>query len=145
METTNATEALLSQPFFQETAAHHKIAQTIKIIQSHGEQVDALINGLPVNALLHCVSMLVVVFEKFTFDLQILALPKGAVLLATSSTAPFEAWSFGPNILALQGHCEFDAKTTLEKIHAPLTNNGYDDKSMANVSRMILGKTLHTS
>ena len=55
---------------------------------------------------------------------QILALPKGAVLLATSPTAPFEAWSYGPNILALQGHCEFEAQTTLEKIHATLTVNG---------------------
>ena len=56
--------------------------------------------------------------------MQVLALPKGAVLLGTSLTAPFEVWSFGPNILALQGHCEFDCATALKKIHAPLTASG---------------------
>ncbi|KAL0020383.1 hypothetical protein WJX79_002660 [Trebouxia sp. C0005] len=54
---------------------------------------------------------------------QILALPEGALLLGTSPTAPFEFWSYGTNILALQGHCEFDCETTLKKIHAPLTAN----------------------
>lgn len=85
------TDALLQQPYHREVAAQHQIAETFRIIQSHGE--------------------------------QILALPKGAVLLGTSPTAPFEFWSYGANILALQGHCEFDCETTLKKIHAPLTAN----------------------
>lgn len=56
--------------------------------------------------------------------MQVLALPDGAVLLATSPTAPFEVWSYGDNMLALQGHCEFDPGHALRLIHAPLTANG---------------------
>ncbi|KAL0035395.1 hypothetical protein WJX77_004578 [Trebouxia sp. C0004] len=89
VETVRITDALLQQPYHQEVAAQHQIAETFRIIKSHGE--------------------------------QILALPKCAVLLGTSPSAPFEFWSFGCNILALQGHCEFDCETTLKKIHAPLT------------------------
>ena len=56
--------------------------------------------------------------------MQVLVLPEGAVLLGTSPTAPFEVWSYGSNILALQGHCEFDCATALAKIHTPLSASG---------------------
>ena len=39
VETVRMTDALLQQLFYQEVAAQHQIAETFRIIQSHGEQV----------------------------------------------------------------------------------------------------------
>lgn len=61
---------------------------------------------------------------SLAYAVQILALPEGAVLLASSPTAPLEVWSYGDNMLALQGHCEFGPQTALQLIHTPLTANG---------------------
>jgi GMP synthase-like glutamine amidotransferase len=47
---------------------------------------------------------------------QVLQLPPGAVLLATSHTAANELWSWSPNILASQFHVEFDEPLVLQKI-----------------------------
>jgi hypothetical protein len=39
VETVRMTDALLQQPFHREVATQHQIAETFRIIQSHGEQV----------------------------------------------------------------------------------------------------------
>ena len=39
VETVRMTDALLQQPLHREVAAQHQIAETFRIIQSHGEQV----------------------------------------------------------------------------------------------------------
>ncbi len=39
VETVRMTDALLQQPYHREVAAQHQIAETFRIIQSHGEQV----------------------------------------------------------------------------------------------------------
>jgi GMP synthase-like glutamine amidotransferase len=46
----------------------------------------------------------------------VLALPPGAVTLATSSTAAHELWAYGANVLAFQFHLEFDGQLAHEKI-----------------------------
>jgi GMP synthase-like glutamine amidotransferase len=47
---------------------------------------------------------------------QVLALPPGAVTLATSGTAAHELWAAGPNVLAFQFHIEIDGRLAHEKI-----------------------------
>ena len=39
VETVRITDALLQHPLHREVAAQHQIAETFRIIQSHGEQV----------------------------------------------------------------------------------------------------------
>lgn len=46
-------------------------------------------------------------------DLQVLRLPQGAVHLATSPTAPFEAWSYSTNVIACQGHPELTTQQAI--------------------------------
>jgi hypothetical protein len=48
--------------------------------------------------------------------LQVVRLPEGAVLLADSATATAEMWSYGDNVLAIQGHPEMPNEAALEKI-----------------------------
>ena len=64
---------------------------------------------------------------------QVLALPPGGVLLASSPSAPIEMWGWGwglptaaggGNVLAVQGHAELSAEDTLAKIHSALSANG---------------------
>jgi hypothetical protein len=70
--------------------------------------------------------------------LQVLQLPPGAVLLATSPTATNELWSWGPNILASQFHVEFDEPLVLQKIWATLKDVGRLDTQQAEDSRRVL-------
>jgi len=43
-------------------------------------------------------------------------LPNGAILYGTSDATPVEVWGMGDNILAFQGHPEFNASIMLDKI-----------------------------
>jgi len=43
-------------------------------------------------------------------------LPNGAILYCTSDSTPVEVWGMGDNILAFQGHPEFNAAIMLDKI-----------------------------
>ena len=56
--------------------------------------------------------------------LQVLELPEGAQLLATSQTAPYEIWSFQDRVLAIQGHPEMVPEDMLQKIWPFLSSNG---------------------
>uniref|UniRef100_A0A383VEN3 Glutamine amidotransferase domain-containing protein n=1 Tax=Tetradesmus obliquus TaxID=3088 RepID=A0A383VEN3_TETOB len=69
---------------------------------------------------------------------QVLQLPPGAVLLASSPTAPNELWSWGPNILASQFHVEFDEPLVLQKIWTTLKHVGRLDDGQAECSRRVL-------
>jgi GMP synthase-like glutamine amidotransferase len=69
---------------------------------------------------------------------QVLQLPPGAVLLASSPTARNELWSWGPNILASQFHVEFDEPLVLQKIWATLKDVGRLDDQQAEGSRRVL-------
>jgi GMP synthase-like glutamine amidotransferase len=44
------------------------------------------------------------------------ALPEGATLYGTSDATPVEVWGFNDNVLAFQGHPEFNAAIMLDKI-----------------------------
>ncbi len=57
--------------------------------------------------------------------LQVLELPPGGVLLASSRTAPVEMFTVpAGNVLAVQGHAELTAEDTLTKIHPAITAAG---------------------
>ena len=56
--------------------------------------------------------------------LQVLELPGGAELLASSQTAPYEIWSFQDRVLAIQGHPEMVPEDMLQKIWPFLSSNG---------------------
>ena len=55
---------------------------------------------------------------------QVTALPPHATVLASSPTAPFEMWSLGDGILAVQGHPEFSAQLVLDKIYPAMVERG---------------------
>ena len=44
VETVRMTDALLQQPYHREIAVQHQIAETFRIIQSHGEQVGLIVS-----------------------------------------------------------------------------------------------------
>ncbi|KAF8057940.1 GGP4 [Scenedesmus sp. PABB004] len=69
---------------------------------------------------------------------QVLALPPGAVRLATSPTAANELWAWGPNVLASQFHVEFDEPLVLQKIWATLRDAGRLSPEQAEASRRSL-------
>lgn len=56
--------------------------------------------------------------------LQVLELPKGAELLASSPTAPNEIWTYQDRVLAIQGHPEMPSEDALQKIWPFLSSNG---------------------
>lgn len=56
--------------------------------------------------------------------LQVLELPEGAELLATSPTAPNEIWTYQDRVLAIQGHPEMPCEEALHKILPFLSANG---------------------
>lgn len=56
--------------------------------------------------------------------MQVLELPLGAQLLATSPTSPLDSWAYGQRLLALQGHPEMTCSMVADKILQPLTANG---------------------
>lgn len=58
--------------------------------------------------------------------LQVLELPKGAELLASSPTAPNEIWTYQDRVLAIQGHPEMPSEDALQKIWPFLSSNGYE-------------------
>ncbi|WIA15461.1 hypothetical protein OEZ85_002103 [Tetradesmus obliquus] len=74
----------------------------------------------------------------FSHGDQVLQLPPGAVLLASSPTAANELWSWGPNILASQFHVEFDEPLVLQKIWTTLKDVGRLDDGQAECSRRVL-------
>jgi GMP synthase-like glutamine amidotransferase len=47
---------------------------------------------------------------------QVIRLPEGAHLLASSSTAEVEIWGVRDNVLAIQGHPELTCPVVLDKI-----------------------------
>ena len=55
---------------------------------------------------------------------QVLELPKGAELLASSQTAPNEIWTYQDRVLAIQGHPEMASQEALQKIWPFLSSNG---------------------
>ena len=56
--------------------------------------------------------------------LQVLELPEGAELLATSPTAVNEIWTYQDRVLAIQGHPEMPCEEALRKILPFLSSNG---------------------
>lgn len=56
--------------------------------------------------------------------LQVLELPEGAELLASSPTALNEIWTYQDRVLAIQGHPEMPCKEALHKILPFLSSNG---------------------
>ena len=56
--------------------------------------------------------------------LQVLELPEGAELLATSPAALNEIWTYQDRVLAIQGHPEMPCKEALHKILPFLSSNG---------------------
>jgi hypothetical protein len=87
---------------------------------------------MPLSSSLFCL------FKCLPLYLQVLQLPPGATLLATSPTAVNELWCWGPNILASQFHVEFDEPLVLEKIWASLKDIGRLDAQQAERSRQVL-------
>lgn len=73
-----------------------------------------------------------------TTVLQVLTLPPGAVVLASSPTAPFELWCWGTNVLASQFHIEFDESLVLDKIWTSLTDVGRLNAQQSEDSRRVL-------
>lgn len=69
---------------------------------------------------------------------QVLTLPPGAVVLASSPTAPFELWCYGSNVLASQFHLEFDEPLVVEKIWTRLSSIGRLDSAQAAASKAAL-------
>ena len=55
---------------------------------------------------------------------QVTALPPSATMLASSPTAPYEMWSLGDGILAVQGHPEFSAQLVLDKVYPTMVERG---------------------
>ncbi len=55
---------------------------------------------------------------------QVLELPPGAELLASSATAPNEVWTVRDRVLAFQGHPEMAPEEMLAKVHSTLSSNG---------------------
>ena len=55
---------------------------------------------------------------------QVLGLPEGAELLASSQTAPNEIWTYQDRVLAIQGHPEMPSQEALQKIWPFLSSNG---------------------
>jgi GMP synthase-like glutamine amidotransferase len=70
--------------------------------------------------------------------LQVLTLPPGAVVLASSPTAPYELWCWGSNVLASQFHIEFDESLVLDKIWTSLTDVGRLNAQQSAESRRVL-------
>jgi hypothetical protein len=70
--------------------------------------------------------------------LQVLTLPPGAVVLATSPTAPHELWCLGTNVLASQFHLEFDEPLVLDKIWTRLSSIGRLNSEQSAESRKVL-------
>ncbi len=60
----------------------------------------------------------------FCMLMQVLRLPAGAQLLATTPTSPLDIWGYGNRLLALQGHPEFNCPLVVEKILQPLSAIG---------------------
>jgi GMP synthase-like glutamine amidotransferase len=52
---------------------------------------------------------------------QVLEVPEGATLLASSARCPVEVFALGSNVLCIQGHPEFD-----EEVVVMLTDNRRD-------------------
>lgn len=69
---------------------------------------------------------------------QVLSLPPGAVVLATSPSAPYELWAWGSNVLASQFHLEFTEPLVLDKIWTRLRDVGRLDSQQAEHSRRTL-------
>ncbi len=55
---------------------------------------------------------------------QVLELPPGAELLASSATAAHEVWTVADRVLAFQGHPEMAPEVMLAKVHSTLSSNG---------------------
>ncbi|KAK9829130.1 hypothetical protein WJX72_004054 [[Myrmecia] bisecta] len=87
-------------------AAELRQAGTLRLIESHGDQV--------------------------------LRLPDGAELLASSATAPHEVWAVGKRALALQGHPELSIPDMLSKVHTDLTQNGRLSEAESEASEAAL-------
>ena len=64
----------------------------------------------------------------------VVTLPNGAVLLASSPTAPNEMWSLGEDVLAVQGHPELDGKAALTKILPHVRTLSEESKASAKSS-----------
>ena len=62
---------------------------------------------------------------------QVVKLPLGAEVLATSGTAPNEIWTFRDKALAIQGHPEMPASEALNKIYPFLEQNGSASRCFA--------------
>lgn len=71
-------------------------------------------------------------------DRQVLTLPPGAVVLASSPTAPYELWCCSSNVLASQFHLEFDEPLVVDKIWTRLTSIGRLDSEQAAHSKAAL-------
>jgi hypothetical protein len=65
-------------------------------------------------------------------------LPPGAVVLATSPTAPYELWCLGSNVLASQFHLEFDEPLVIDKIWRRLSSIGRLNSEQSAESRKVL-------
>jgi GMP synthase-like glutamine amidotransferase len=94
--------------------------------------------NIPIHRLTFGCCLLLVRTTRHCRCQQVLQLPQGAVLLATSPTATNELWSWGPNILASQFHVEFDEALVLQKIWATLRDVGRLDERQAEESRRVL-------
>lgn len=69
---------------------------------------------------------------------QVLTLPPGAVVLASSPTAPYELWCYGNNVFASQFHLEFDEPLVIDKIWTRLTDIGRLNSEQSVASRKAL-------
>jgi len=87
---------------------------------------------------------------------NVVALPEGATLYATSERTPVEVFGMGDNILAFQGHPEFNASIMLDKVfpdmreeipnydevfedsRKSLLGGGYDQNLMASIMENFL-------
>ncbi|CAL8462667.1 g2200 [Coccomyxa elongata] len=116
VEELHLTEALSAKDYFTAAIAQQpagksdkELAATLRIIESHGDQV--------------------------------LELPPGAELLASSATAPNEVWTLGDRVLAFQGHPEMAPEEMLAKVHSTLSSNGRLSDEEAAASRAALEGT----
>ncbi|BDA46536.1 probable gamma-glutamyl peptidase 4 at N-terminal half [Coccomyxa sp. Obi] len=116
VEELQLTKALFGKEYFRAAVSQQptgkgdtELPATLKIIESHGDQV--------------------------------LELPPGAQLLASSATAPNEVWTMGDRVLAIQGHPEMAPEEALAKIHSTLSSNGRLSGEEAAASRAALEGT----
>lgn len=89
---------------------------SLRLLESHGDQVRY-----------QCFATLHACTAHLTSNLphQVLELPPGAELLAQSSTAANEIWTFQDRALAIQGHPEMPVSEAQTKILPFLADNGW--------------------